>query len=147
MTGEYAIAGLEEVPRLDLREEIDRPLDPEVRLVRETLDTEHQYVNVWYFEPGQEMPHHAHEQQEEVIYVLEGTFEVSLGDPTDPEWREIGPGDWYAAGPDVFHGHRYTGDEEGVVLALGAPAVSDAADPADWYSLEDLPAQGSSSEN
>lgn len=39
------------------------------------------------------------------------------------EYVEVGPGTFWVGGPGVGHGHRCIGDEEGVVLAVGAPPV------------------------
>lgn len=89
------------------------------------LGLEECHVNVWHYEPGDETAFHAHLDQEEVFYVIEGEFEVTLGDPADPTTETVGPGTAYAAGPEVGHGHRYVGEDRGVVLAIGAPPVDD----------------------
>lgn len=99
------------------------------------LGLEESHLNVWYYEPGDKTEYHAHLDQEEVFYILEGEFELTLGDPDDMETVTAGPGTVYAAGPETGHGHRYVGDDQGVVLAVGAPPVDDTfRDP---ESLED----------
>lgn len=109
----------------------DELLELDVKAVGRALDTEEVALKVWYFEPGDEMRYHAHREQEEVYYVMEGKFSVILGPPDDFETHELGPGSFYAAGRDVGHGHRNVGEEVGVVLAIGAPDVTDlGVDPA-----------------
>ncbi|MFB6180112.1 MAG: cupin domain-containing protein, partial [Halorientalis sp.] len=93
-------------------------------------------VNVWYYDPGEEMPHHAHNDQEELFYVLEGEFELILGKEGDTERETVGPGAFYAAGPGVGHGHKNVGDEEGAILAVGAPNVADI-NPETWTPVDD----------
>lgn len=103
--------------------------------VDDVLGTEHLQIKLWYFESGDEMIYHAHTEQEELYYVLEGKFSLKLGDPDDPEIEEVGPGTFYVAGPETGHGHRYIGDDTGVILAIGAPPGFDPGrDPADFTS-------------
>ena len=98
----------------------------EYEVLSEALGLEQLHVNVWRYGPGDETAYHAHREQEELYYILRGEFELTLGDPGETETRTVGPGAFYAAGPTVGHGHRYLGDEEGVVLGFGAPGVDDA---------------------
>jgi quercetin dioxygenase-like cupin family protein len=102
----------------------------------ETLDTEdadvtdlsevaEMNVAIWYFEPGEGIGYHAHAEQEELYYVLSGRFSLKLGRSGETETREVGPGAFWAAGPETGHGHRYLGDDRGAVLAIGAPPVED----------------------
>jgi quercetin dioxygenase-like cupin family protein len=91
----------------------------------EVLHTDEVNATLWYFEPGEEIGYHAHSEQEELYYVVEGEFSLKLGRSGETEIVEVGPGDFWAAGPGVGHGHRYVGDDEGVVLAIGAPPVED----------------------
>lgn len=122
---EYEVVDLDEVPVTDLSvvEEVIPELD--IRRVDEALGLENARVKVWYFEPGDEIGYHAHAEQEEVYFVLEGRFSLKLGRSGETEIVEVGPGSFYAAGPGVGHGHRYLGDDRGVILAVGAPAVDD----------------------
>jgi quercetin dioxygenase-like cupin family protein len=82
-------------------------------------------VTVWYFEPGEEIQYHAHEEQEEFYFVVEGEFSVKLGRSGEEEYFDAGPGSMWVGKPGIGHGHRNVGDEEGVVLAVGAPPVED----------------------
>ncbi|MEF8789815.1 MAG: cupin domain-containing protein [Haloarculaceae archaeon] len=99
------------------------PVDVRAGDVDGALGAEGLRVKLWRFEPGEEVEYHAHAEQEELYYVLEGEFSLKLGRSGEEEYVEVGPGTFWVAGPDVGHGHRCIGDETGVVLAVGAPPV------------------------
>lgn len=122
---EYEVVNLDDVPVTDLAETDAVPPDLDVRPVGDQLGTERMRVTVWYFEPGEEIQYHAHGEQEELYYALEGEFSLKLGRSGETEIREVGPGTFWVAKPEVGHGHRYVGEDRGVVLALGAPPVDD----------------------
>ncbi|MFB6142055.1 MAG: cupin domain-containing protein [Halorientalis sp.] len=132
---DYEVLATEDVPVTDLSEIEGVPPDLDVRPVGETLGLEELNVTLWYFEPGEEIQYHAHSEQEELYYVIEGEFSLKLGRSGEEEYVEVGPGAFWAAGPEVGHGHRYVGEEEGVVLAIGAPPVEDPG--LDPHSLEE----------
>jgi quercetin dioxygenase-like cupin family protein len=122
---EYEVLDTEDVPVTDLSEVEGVPPDLDIRPVAQTMGLENLNVTLWYFEPGEEINYHAHGEQEELYYVIEGEFSLKLGRSGETETMEVGPGAFWAAGPEIGHGHRYVGDDEGVVLAVGAPAVED----------------------
>ena len=129
---EYEVLALGDAPVTDLSEIDAIPPDLDVRPVGDLLGLERMRATVWYFEPGEEVGYHAHAEQEELYYVLEGTFSLKLGRSGETERVEVGPGTLWAAGPEVGHGHRCVGDDRGVVLSVGAPAVEDPGlDPHD----------------
>jgi len=117
--------GPEDVPMTDLAEYDSVAADNHIRQLDAALALEHLRLKLWYFEPGEGVAYHAHLHQEEVFSVLAGSFELELGDPDDTEVRTVEEGAWWVAKPEVGHGHRYLGDDRGVVLAIGAPAVDD----------------------
>jgi uncharacterized cupin superfamily protein len=121
----YGVVNLEDVDVTDLSEVESIPPDHDIRAVGDALGLEQSKLNVWYIEPGEEITYHAHGEQEEVYYVMEGTFSLKLGPSGEEEYVEVGPGTFYRAGPETGHGHRNVGDTTGVVLAFGAPAVDD----------------------
>jgi quercetin dioxygenase-like cupin family protein len=121
----YEVVALEDVPITDLSDVEDVPPDLDVRAIGNALDLESMRATVWYFDPGEEIQYHAHMDQEEVFYVIEGDFSLKLGRSGEEEYVEAGPGTFWVAKPEIGHGHRYVGDERGVVLALGAPPVDD----------------------
>ncbi|MDY7080932.1 MAG: cupin domain-containing protein [Halobacteria archaeon] len=122
---EYEVLDTEDVPITDLSEVEGIPPDLDIRAVDEMMGLDKMMVKLWYFEPGDEIQYHAHSEQEELYYVIKGEFSLKLGKSGETEIVEVGPGAFWAAGPETGHGHRYTGDDEGVVLAVGAPAVAD----------------------
>jgi quercetin dioxygenase-like cupin family protein len=121
----YEVVDLEDVPITDLSDVEEVPPDLDIRGVGDALGLESMRAAVWYFDPGEEIQYHAHMEQSEVYFVLEGEFSLKLGRSGEEEYVEAGPGTFWVAEPEIGHGHRYVGDEEGVVLALGAPPVDD----------------------
>jgi len=120
-----------EVPLIDLSERDDIHPDVAIRPVDELLGLTEMGAKLWYLEPGEEVGFHAHPEEEELYYVIEGEFSVKLGSADDPTYETVGPGAFFAASPLEPHGHRCVGDERGVVLAVGAPgdAGDDVLDP------------------
>ena len=122
---EYEVLDLGEAPVTDLSEIEALPPDLDVRPVGDLLGLEEMRATVWYFEPDEEIQYHAHSEQEELYYVVEGEFSVKLGRSGEEEYVDVGAGALWAAGPEIGHGHRYVGDDRGVVLSVGAPAIED----------------------
>ena len=121
----YEVVDLEDVPITDLSDVEEVPPDLDIRGVGDALGLERMRAAVWYFEPGEEIQYHAHSEQEELYYVVEGEFSVKLGRSGEEEYVDVEAGALWAAGPEIGHGHRYVGDDRGVVLSVGAPAVED----------------------
>jgi quercetin dioxygenase-like cupin family protein len=121
----YEVVDLEDVPLTDLSDVEEIPPDLDIRGIGDALDLENMAAAVWYFDPGEEIQYHAHSEQEELYYVLEGEFSVKLGRSGEAEYVEAGPGTFWVAKPEIGHGHRNVGDERGAVLAIGAPPVAD----------------------
>jgi len=122
---DYEVVHTDDVDRTDLSGIDEVPPDLDVRAIDEVLGLDGMKAKVWYFEPGDEIAYHAHSEQEELYYALSGEFSLKLGRSGETEIREVGPGAFWVAKPEVGHGHRYVGDDQGAVLALGAPAVHD----------------------
>ncbi len=132
---EYEVLNLDDVSLTDLAEIEDVPVDLDIKPVGKQLGLSEMRATVWYFEPGEEIQYHAHSEQEELFFVLEGEFSLKIGRSGEEEYVDAGPGTFWAAGPEVGHGHRNVGDEQGVVLAFGAPPVDDPG--LDPHGLED----------
>lgn len=122
---DYEVVDLDDVPTTDLSEIDEVPPDLDIKPVGEQLGLSELRATVWYFEPGDEIQYHAHHEQEEVYFVLDGEFSLKLGRSGETEYVEVDSGTFWVAKPEVGHGHRYIGDDEGVVLSLGAPPVED----------------------
>lgn len=125
-TDDVSIQTLSEVYREYIERDEDKsPPEVAVQDIDKALGTEQMQVKLWHFQPGDEVEYHAHLEQEELYYVLDGTFSLKLGRSGETEIVEAGPGTFFVAGPKVGHGHRYIGNDEGVLLAIGAPPVDD----------------------
>ncbi len=122
---EYAVTDTQDVPVTDLSEIAEIPPDHDIRAVGDALGCENLKVNLWYFEEGDEIQYHAHGEQEEVFYVLDGTFSVKLGRSGEEEIIEVEEGSFWAAAPMIGRGHRCISEDGGTILALGAPNVED----------------------
>jgi uncharacterized cupin superfamily protein len=122
---EYEVVDTEDVPVTDLSEVEEIPPDLDIRPLGQHLGLENMRAALWYFEPGEEIQYHAHSEQEEFYYVLEGEFSLKLGRSGEAEYVTVEEGAVWAAGPEIGHGHRYVGDDRGVILAIGAPNTED----------------------
>jgi quercetin dioxygenase-like cupin family protein len=118
--------------REDMAEGRKRIYEMDIRPVDVEIGLENMRAKVWYFEEGDEITYHAHPNQEEFFYVMDGEFSLKLGPSGEEEYVEVGPGTFFAAGPYTGHGHRCI-SEEGAVLAIGAPNVDD--EPLDPHEL------------
>jgi quercetin dioxygenase-like cupin family protein len=132
---DYEVLATEDVPVTDLSEIEEIPPDLDIRPVGRLMGLENLVVTLWYFEPGEEIQYHAHAEQEELYYVLQGEFSLKLGRSGETETVTVEDGAFWAAGPEIGHGHRYVGDDEGLLLAVGAPNVEDPG--LDPHSLDD----------
>lgn len=131
---DYKVVDLEDVPVTDLSEIEGVPPDLDIRPVGDQLGLSKMRATVWYFEEGEEIQYHAHSEQEELYFVLEGEFSLKLGKSGEEEYIEADEGSFWVAKPLVGHGHRCVSDE-GVVLSVGAPPVEDPG--LDPHSLEE----------
>ena len=116
----------DDIPEVNLGDREDVQPTLRMRPVDELLGLEQMAAKLWYFDPGDEITFHAHPEEEELYYVVQGEFSLKLGDPEEPTYATAGAGTFFAAGPYEPHGHRCVGDEPGVILAIGAPG--DAGD-------------------
>ena len=132
---EYNVADTEDVPITDLSQIEEIPPDLDIRALDEALGIENASLKLWYFEEGEEIQFHAHSEQEEIYYILDGEFSLKLGRSGDAEFVEASAGTAWAASPMIGHGHRCTSEDGGTVLAIGAPSVEDPG--LDPHSLSD----------
>lgn len=131
----YEVVHTDDVAETDLSEVEEVPPELNIRPIDDALGAEQIGIRIWYFEPGEEIQYHAHAEQEEIYYVLEGEFSLKLGASGEEEYTEVSPGAFWVASPEMGHGHRYLGDDRGAVLAIGAPRVEDPG--IDPHSLDD----------
>ncbi|PSP95688.1 cupin domain-containing protein [Halobacteriales archaeon QS_1_68_44] len=90
------------------------------RPVGTALGTEHMGLRLYELNPGESTAfgYHAHENQEEVFYVIDGTlaFETEAGEV------EVGAGEAIRFEPGEFQRSRNAGEGRARVLGIGAPA-------------------------
>lgn len=81
------------------------------------VNTERLVIHTNEYEPGGiSGDGHAHSNQEQAFYILEGEIEVEVGDET----YQMGPGDCVLLPRDVFHKHRNIGDKALKFLFISA---------------------------
>jgi len=102
----------------------DRP--SEMRYVSEAADLGEMGLRHYRVEPGEDIPVsglHYHDRQEEAFYVVEGRLRVETPD----EEFVVEAGQFFVAEPESPHRafNGADGDEQAVVIGIGAPAVSD----------------------
>ncbi len=81
------------------------------------------------FFPGKGHDFHRHPNQEEVIYVLEGSIEQWI----EREHRLLGPGDGVLIPPGAVHASFNVGDARARIVAVLSPCVGEAG-----YEVEEL---------
>ncbi|MFB6268247.1 MAG: cupin domain-containing protein [Halodesulfurarchaeum sp.] len=96
------------------------------RAIADAAGLEHFALNLYEPEPGEQLPlaYHYHREQEEALYVIQGTIRVETPDGD----RTIGTDEVFIAEPESPH-RAYTpetADRGARVLAIGAPRVDDA---------------------
>jgi quercetin dioxygenase-like cupin family protein len=79
----------------------------------------HTRANIWRLPPGARGRRHSEPVQEEVFVVLAGTATMALGDP--PDFVELPTGSVAVVEPGTALQQRNHGDEDTVILAIGAP--------------------------
>jgi mannose-6-phosphate isomerase-like protein (cupin superfamily) len=95
-------------------------------IVRLSDDMSHLRANIWRHPPGIRGRRHVEKVQDEVFVVLGGTASLALGDP--PELVEVPSGSVVIVEPGTAIQLGNSGDEDAVVLAVGAPPEPGAAE-------------------
>lgn len=94
-------------------------VDPEIVPVGYRLRPEHLRPNVWEYEPGDEMPVHRQDEQDELFYVIDGSAEMTVEDESVP----LTAGDFVYVPPESLRG--ITATTACTILAIGAPNTDD----------------------
>jgi uncharacterized cupin superfamily protein len=102
--------------------------DLDRRGLSDPLGTSDVAINYYALEPSEAFSGgmHAHRDQEELFYVIEGTatFETKPEPTADSETVDVGPQEAVRFAPGEFQQGRNESDERVVALALGAPRES-----------------------
>ena len=93
-------------------------LGASIRLIARATDTDGRFT---VFEqatpPGWGPPRHVHANEDEIVYVLDGTYEVSLGD----ERRTVSAGGCAILPRGIVHGFRNAGETPGRFVCVITP--------------------------
>lgn len=87
----------------------------------EATGMENMRARMWFFEPGDKVSYHYHDEQEELFYVVRGTGHMLVGE--DEELVEIPEGGMIKPGTRTPRQLRNESDDEVVWLIVGAPPV------------------------
>ena len=90
-----------------------------MRLIATAAGTEGRFAVIEQITPaGWGPPRHIHSREDEIVYILEGTYEFSIGD----ERRTVSVGACAVLPRNVPHGFRNVGSAPGRLLCVIAPA-------------------------
>jgi mannose-6-phosphate isomerase-like protein (cupin superfamily) len=78
-------------------------------------------VLMGWLKPGEGPSDHVHFNQEEIFFIVEGTFEMTVGDQTST----VGPGTIVFTPRNVVHRFKNVGDTTGCMLDLSLPGGHD----------------------
>lgn len=110
----------------EVEPEPDRP--SEKRSITDAAGLQQVGVHVYGAAPGEQVPlaYHSHDEQEEVMYVLEGSLSVETPERT----YEVAAGETFVAEPGSPHRAYNPADADRPVrlVAIGAPSVDDVSE-------------------
>ena len=95
-------------------------LDMDVLLTTEATGGATSVIMAWH-KPGEGPPDHVHFKQEEILFIIEGFYEVIVGDET----AEAGPGSIVFIPRDVVHCFKNVGGVTGRMLGWSLPGGQD----------------------
>ncbi len=108
---------------LDRREVDD--VEPMLRAVGYELRPSKMRPSVWEFEAGETNNRHRHEAQEELYYVTDGEFVMTVEADDEEETFDLRAGDFVVVPPESWRQMEALSD--GRVLVVGAPSVKNDA--------------------
>jgi len=95
-------------------------LDMDVLLTTEATGGATSVIVAWH-KPGEGPPAHVHFKQEEILFIIEGLYEVTVGDET----TKAGPGSIVFIPRNVVHRFKNVGDTTGCMLDWSLPGGHD----------------------
>ena len=99
-----------------------RPFGLEMKVLLSTEDTGGSFSALYVVhQPGEGPPPHVHYNQEEYFYILEGTYEMTVGDVT----QTVGPGTMVFVPPHTVHTFKNVGDTPAKQLDWTLPGGQD----------------------
>ena len=109
---------------LETREVED--VEPRLKAVGYELRPEKMRPSVWEFEAGESNNRHRQREQEELYYVVDGEFSMTVeSEEGDRETFDLGAGDVVVVPPESWR--QVEAKEAGTVLVVGAPNAKDDA--------------------
>ena len=108
-------------------------LDMKILLTTEATGGATSVIMGWH-KPGEGPPDHVHFNQEEMFFVVEGTYELTVGDRT----ATVGPGTIVFIPRNVVHRFRNVGDTTARMLDWSLPGGQDHY----FKAISDLAASG-----
>ena len=95
-------------------------LDMDVLLTTEATGGATSVIVAWH-NPGEGPPNHVHFIQEEILFIIEGLYEVTVGQET----VKAGPGSIVFIPRNVVHGFKNVGGVRGRILGWSLPGGQD----------------------
>ena len=112
----YAKVNLDDLETRDVED-----IEPRLKAVGYELRPEEMRPSVWEFEAGETNNWHRHEAQEELYYVTDGEFVMTVEADDEKESFDLRPGDFVVVPPESWR--QLEALSEGRVLVVGAPSV------------------------
>jgi len=117
----YEKTGLEDLETRDVED-----IEPDLKAVGYRLRPEETRPSVWEFAAGETNNWHRHEAQEELYYVLDGEFLVTVEseteeDETKGETFELGTDEVVVISPETWR--QFEALEDSRMLVVGSPNV------------------------
>jgi len=95
-------------------------LDMDVLLTTEATGGATSVIVAWH-KPGEGPPNHMHFKQEEILFIIEGLYEVTVGDET----AKAGPGSIVFIPRNIVHRFKNVGGITGRMLGWSLPGGQD----------------------
>lgn len=114
----YSKVNLDDLETRDVED-----IEPKLKAVGYQLRPEEMRPSVWEFDAGESNNRHRHEAQEELYYVTDGEFVMTVEGEDGEETFDLRAGDFVVVPPESWRQLEALSD--GRVLVVGAPNVKD----------------------
>ena len=107
----------------DLESRDVEDIEPTLKAVGYRLRPDEMRPSVWEFEAGETNNRHRHDEQEELYYVTDGEFVMTVEREGERETFDLEPGDFVVVPPETWR--QLEALTAGTVFVVGAPNVKD----------------------